>query len=145
MELKEYLKQTLKLQSEIDALKETQEAIRSQAEKATTTLDPNKVSGSFNVHNREDIIVKMLDLQGEIGDKVDQLLSLQQDIFNLIYSLEDGDYRTLLMLRYINLKSFEEIAVEMNYSYRHVIRMHGWALQELGKTCPTMSYKKGVR
>ena len=36
--------------------------------------------------------------------------------------------KTLLMLRYINGKTFEQVAVEMGYSWRHTLRLHGQAL-----------------
>lgn len=36
--------------------------------------------------------------------------------------------KTLLMLRYINGKTFEQVAVEMGYSWRHTLRIHGQAL-----------------
>ena len=36
--------------------------------------------------------------------------------------------KTLLMLRYIKGMTFEQVAVEMGYSWRHTLRLHGQAL-----------------
>lgn len=36
--------------------------------------------------------------------------------------------KTLLMLRYISGLTFEQVAVEMGYSWRHTLRIHGQAL-----------------
>lgn len=60
-----------------------------------------------------------------------------------IAEMEKRDEARVLLLRYVDGKRWEEVACEMNYSFRHVIRMHGSALRsfaELHKDvllCPT--------
>lgn len=44
--------------------------------------------------------------------------------------LEDGRFRAVLTERYLNNKRWEQIAVDMNYTYRNVIKIHGKALQQ---------------
>ena len=83
-------------------------------------------------------------LKNKVPTKIDKLIDLKNEIFERIEQVESADYRNLLILRYINLNSFEEIAVTMCYSYRHVTRMHGWALQEFGKRCPCYVLLKEV-
>ena len=62
MTTKEYLRQTFKLDAEINALIQTVETLEAKTTKVTTVLDPNKVgSGSFSIDNREQLIVKMCD------------------------------------------------------------------------------------
>lgn len=141
MTAKEYLRQTLKIDKEINILLQTIEKLEAEAEKTTTVLNPKKVEGqgSFNLHSREDTMVKLIDFKNKVNRKIDKLVDLKNEIFERIEQVESADYRNLLILRYINLNSFEEIAVTMCYSYRHVTRMHGWALQEFGKdvlVCP---------
>jgi len=140
MTAKDYLKQTFTLDIEINTLMKTAAVLESKAEKTTTVLDPNKIdSGSLNLHSREDAIVKMIDFKDLIDEKTDKLVDLKKEIFEKIYKINNVEYRTLLILRYINLKSFEQIAVEMCYSYRHITRLHGWALREFEKhvlLCP---------
>lgn len=141
MTAKEYLRQTLKIDKEINILLQTIEKLEAEAEKTTTVLNPKKVEGqgSFNLHSREDTIVKLIDFKNKVNCKIDKLVDLKNEIFERIERVESTDYRNLLILRYINLNSFEEIAVTMCYSYRHVTRMHGWALQQFEKDvlpCP---------
>ena len=140
MTTKEYLRQTFKLDTEIYSLRETVETLESKATKTTTALNPNKVGNeTINTNIQEDTVVKMLDLKNQIAQKENELIKLKETIFNQIYKLDNQDYRILLTHRYINFKTFEEIAVDMNYSYRHITRMHGWALQEFEKDvllCP---------
>ena len=43
--------------------------------------------------------------------------------------MQDGAEKEVLIRRYLMGKAWEQIAVEMNYTYRHVTRLHGTALQ----------------
>ena len=40
----------------------------------------------------------------------------------------DGTEQEILSRRYLLGQSWEKIAVEMNYGYRHVLKIHGRAL-----------------
>lgn len=133
MTAKEYLKQTFTIDNEIRTLIEMTEELEAKATKITTTLDANKVIVDHDPHGREETIVKMIDMKNNINEKIDKLVDLKLQIFEKVYKVDNSDYRMLLALRYIKLYSFEEIAVDMCKSYRHIIRMHGWALQEFEK------------
>ena len=47
--------------------------------------------------------------------------------------VNDDALKLLLIKRYMSNKTFEQIAYEMNYSYMHICRLHGRALQEIQK------------
>ena len=47
---------------------------------------------------------------------------------DMIGALDNAQYIQILTLRYIDGKRWEEIACLMNYSFRHVTRLHGQAL-----------------
>ena len=66
-----------------------------------------------------------------IDERIDELYTVKCEIFKAISRIDDGTLRTLLELRYLGLKTWEEIAVEMNYSYMHICRLHGKALNNL--------------
>jgi hypothetical protein len=56
--------------------------------------------------------------------------------FTLIYSLDNSDYRRLLILYYIDgdrSKEWNEVADIMGYSESRVKHFHGWALMEIEK------------
>lgn len=55
-------------------------------------------------------------------------IKLYSDIMDSIRELEDDIEQDVLKMKYIDGKSFEEIAVELGYTYRHVTRIHGNAL-----------------
>ena len=68
--------------------------------------------------------------EADISRKIERFLQLKHKIINEIQSLDNAVYVSILYKRYVEYKSLEEIAVEMNYSYRQVLRLHGMALQE---------------
>ena len=70
-------------------------------------------------------------IEDKIVAEIDRLVDLRQEIMTVIAVVPDPAQRELLERRYIQLQSLERIAVEMNYSYVHVKRLHGWALQRI--------------
>ena len=131
MNAKQYLKQITRLDNLIKSKLEQIEELRSLAEKVTVEA---KLVKSYNKNSYQsdkvgDIVVKIVDLNNEINEYIDRLIDLKAEAVRLIDSLEDPDYRLLLNLRYINGYTFERIAVEMNYCYRWITKLHGRALE----------------
>lgn len=79
----------------------------------------------------------------ELTERIDwmkaQLLSLEADILATISKVPNNEQARLLTNYYCRCWSFEKCAVEMHYSYRHIIRMHRKALNEVDAilaSCP---------
>lgn len=65
-----------------------------------------------------------------VSDELEMLAATEREITNTINSVEDGTLSVLLYERYINSKTWEQIAVILNYSYVHVVhRLHPLALR----------------
>lgn len=109
------------------------------AEKCTTVLSGMPHGGSTT---REDTYVKIVDLSREIDAEIDAYVDMRRDIETTIETVDDETLRTLLRYRYLFDRTWEEIAVKMNYTYRHITRMHGNALNKI--TCPCLSDKTVV-
>jgi len=62
-----------------------------------------------------------------------EFMDKKNRIIGEIQAMENTQYMNLLYKRYVERKTLEVIAVEMNYSYRHANRVHGLALIEFGK------------
>jgi len=131
MKTKEYLSQTWRINSLINAKIEQVQSLRDLATKATSTLSDVPPSGSQNAHRMEDIITKMIDLENEINADIDVLVTLKSDIGTAIKSLDNADYKVLLELRYLCFKTWEEIAACMHYALRNIHYIHGKALKEI--------------
>ena len=72
-------------------------------------------------------IANLVDAEKKVEKEVEQLLHTETEVACAINRVSDP-YRELLYERYINGKTFEQIAVDMHYSYRQTLRIHGIAL-----------------
>nr|WP_296440730.1 hypothetical protein [uncultured Acetatifactor sp.] len=69
-----------------------------------------------------------------IQSKADDLARLSLEAMEMIYSLDNPEYRRILILYYIDgniQKSWSEVAHQMGYSESRAKHIHGWALQEI--------------
>ena len=130
MTKKEFLRQYLDLSREIDAKLEEVSRYRALATKVTQTLAPDKVQCTQG-NKMESIIAKLVDLEKEVDAEIDRMTEIRGAVVAAIANVPNSKYRTLLRHRYINGKTWEQIAVEMHYSYMHVCRLHGEALDKL--------------
>ena len=130
MNAKEYLRKAYNLDKFIDAsllelskLREHGNIIKS------VDYSKDKVQSSGG-NTMEDTIVKIVDMENAINEKIDQLTDLKAEIRNNINKLPDDTERLLLTYRYLCFLSWEEIAVKMGYSYRNIHRVHSRALRD---------------
>ena len=129
MTIKEYLSQAYRIDQRINSKLEQVVSLRDLSKKATATLSDMPHSPNKNIHSMENIIVKIVDLEKEINQDIDQLVDLKREIVTTIKRIDNPVYQTLLELRYLSFKSWEQIAVEMGYSLQHVFRLHERALK----------------
>ena len=61
----------------------------------------------------------------------EQAMAVRQykEIHDRIHQMQDGAEKEVLIRRYLMGRTWEQIAVEMDYTYRHVTRLHGAALR----------------
>ena len=131
MTAKEYLGQAFRLDQRINSKLEQVMSLRDLATKATSTLSDIAPSGTRNVHQMEDIIVKIVDLENEINRDIDALVDLKREMVSVIKSVANPEYQTILELRYLCFRTWEQIAVDMNYSIQHIYRLRDKALKEI--------------
>lgn len=103
--------------------------LKSLVTKITATISPVCVSGSGNQDKLGDAVAKIVDLQDEINRKIDKYVDLKREISSMLEQIQDPDQVKVLHKRYFEYKPWEQIACEMNYSYRNVCYIHGKALQ----------------
>ena len=71
---------------------------------------------------------KIIEAKNRVSDELETLEATDHEIIGTIDKITDGTLHTLLYERYINGKTWEQIAVLMNYTYRRVTQLHGKAL-----------------
>lgn len=83
-------------------------------------------------------VAELVDTEAKTAAEIERLTALETEIIGVISHMPDP-YQTLLYERYINGKTWEQVAVQMNYSYRHTTKLHGAALARLKDVleCPT--------
>lgn len=131
MSIKEYLSQAYRLDQRINSKLEQIKSLRDLAAKATSALSDVCVSGSKNKQQMENVIVKMIDLENEIDDDIDKLIDLKREIVSMIKQIKNPEYQTLLELRYLCFRTWEQIAVEMNYGIDNIFKLHQKALRSI--------------
>ena len=135
---KEYLRQLRTAEIKIEQKEEELERLKSSLESISTGTDSERVQTTPRDRLSEEI-TRIVDLEKEINSDLGALLMLRNKIINEIQSMDNSVYINILYKRYVQYKSLEEIAVEMSYSYRQILRLHGLALQEF-KRWHTMSH-----
>lgn len=134
MKAKEYLQQIKIMNAEINADLEELETLNALATKTTSVMGDERVQSSGSQQKLENYAVKIADLQREISRDIAECLRLKKEARKLIRESCDDNCITLLSKRYFENKKWEEIAVEMNYTYKWVSGgLHGMALAQLQK------------
>lgn len=133
MTAKEYLGQAYHIDQRINSKLEQVSSLRELATKATSTLSDMPRNATPNTHSMENIICKIVDLENGINADIIALVDAKKDIMATVQCVSTTEYRTLLELRYICGKTWEEIAAEMSYSVRNIHNIHSGALREVGR------------
>lgn len=129
MTTKDYLNQISRLNrminnklTEIAQLRELSCSISAvkNEERVLSSSDPDKIGTTY---------VKIDEMERNLDRMIDEYIDKKNTIIGQIDSIEDEDYYNVLFSKYIEKKTFEAIATEMNFSYRNVTRLHGRALK----------------
>lgn len=113
--------------NEIDRLRELAECLSSPklGERVTSSKDNTSMQ----------TVDKIVDLQAEVDKEMAVLVDLIAEMHTKIEQLENPTERAVLTERYINVKSWEEIAEIINYSERNTKYIHGRALKNFALFC----------
>ena len=138
MDTKQYLNQISRLDrmiqnklAEISQLRELAMSISAvkNEERVQTTPNFDKIGTAY---------CKIEEMEEKLDKLIDEYVDKKNLIISQIDKIENETYYEILFARYIEKKTFEKIADEMNYSFRNTTRLHGRALREFemkfGKT-----------
>ena len=128
MTVKSWLMRARNIDKEITALLDAKTQLYNRCTSTTITLG-EKVSGGGQDFDKQ--LITLAAFYETIDKKIDELVSIKEEILQAISCVQDSTYRTILIERYINFKSLEEISVKLNYGYRHLCRLHGEALTKI--------------
>lgn len=99
--------------------------------------DPSRefIPGGTQVQCRfAEIVDKVIDLESELLDDINELVDMQKEAYKIINAVEDETERLVLQYYYIDRLSMEDIASEMGYCLRHTHRIKKKALKKIKNT-----------
>lgn len=129
IDAKRYLQQVKQCEVRIQIKMEDLEQLKAFTTKVTSTLSDVSVSGTKNNDKLGDAIVRIIELQNDINCEIDRLVDLKKEVCAVLDEVSNEDQHTVLYKRYVLFKCWEQIACDMNMTYRNVCYIHGRALQ----------------
>lgn len=127
-DVKRYLQQIRLYDSHIDTKLDELQHLKEMVTRITPTLKDDVVSGGGSQDKLADAVVKIVDLEAEIDREIDRYVNAKQEISSVLDGIVDPDQLQVLHKRYVQYKTFEQIACDMNMTYRNVCYIHGKAL-----------------
>ena len=131
MTAKEYLSQARYLDNRIKSKLLQIDSLNELATRCTPSYSDMPKSPNREGSRMESAILDIIELEDEISKDVVELVALKKEIVEVIKQVGNTEYQTLLEERYLCFITWEQIAVDMNYSMQHVHRMHSTALKEI--------------
>ena len=87
-------------------------------------------NGSGALSPTENLALRHMELEAKYKEAVEKLTAQMVEIEDAIQVLEPRE-RTIIRLHYLQGLTWEQVAVETGYTWRHVQRLHGKALERL--------------
>lgn len=129
MTAKEYLWRVRDAEQELRQLEmEYKQARDDMLHLKAIEYDKERVSTS-RIGDLSDAIAALEHYAEDVNAQWDRLIALRKAAKVLIDRVPDGRYRAILLGRYLYGQAWEQVAVGLGYTYRHVLWMHGKALQ----------------
>lgn len=99
--------------------------------KSTIPVSSAKVKTTPKADRISDRMDKYSQLQKRCKEKSQKAIAEMQKVLKLIDLVETAVFKEILIKRYIHTLRWEQIAVDLNYDYSHVSRLHNKAIEEM--------------
>lgn len=117
-------------EKEINQLKERIEMLKEKKTSIKSQIITDMPLGGEGVDTTT-LMIMIENAVEELIKKEENLLDIMLEIEECIDELDDPTERFILRARYIEGKTFEQIAVDIDRSWRHTIRKHGEILEKI--------------
>lgn len=133
MSFEEYITQKARLDEELYKVEEKIAALRARAEKSTASLSLAPGGNAYNDSRLEDLVIRIADLQAEEQRLLREMDGVSAELTAFFSNLDDPGQMKVLILRYVDLKTVEEIMKELDRSRNYVAekRRKGLAAAEM--------------
>lgn len=124
MTAKQFLSRGRWIEREISALMRTRDETRDRLTHITQSYDGDGAQSTKDPHKFDALV----ELEYKLDERIDALCAVKTEILDTICKLEDSRERLALQLYYIDMKTWEEVCVEMNYSWKQIMRIRKRAI-----------------
>lgn len=132
MNAKDYLTEYKRIEARVRVLQTEVEKLRTDAEGMNINLDGMpKASGKPDKIAR--LAIQLAAYETDLADELSHLWSKRMEIVGKLGKLKEPKHFTILHARYIEGKTWERIAVDMDITWRYCYMLHGRALTEFEK------------
>ena len=125
MTAKQYLNRVRRIDKEIEALLRLVQRTRESLETTTQNYNSDGAQSTKNPHKYD----RLVELESLVDAKIDEQISMKAEILATIMQLRDRRQRLVVMEYYVEMKTFEEVAVDIHYSWKQTHRIHARALK----------------
>lgn len=133
MRAKEYLEQISMIKIKVKLKRENIEELKGTIEGVKGLEISERVQTSPKGDPIGDSVIRLERLESELNDYIEKYDKKYKEIMSTMEELTNKDYYNVLYRRYVLEQSWEQIAVNMNYTSRGTQKLHGRALQEIEK------------
>lgn len=139
MTVKEFLRSVRSQDNLLRAYEQELEDLRRRAYSISSPRLGDKIQANHLV-TLDEIVAKIEQQAAKVNAACDELIDKRDQAKALINKVDDESIRCVLYRYYILIQTWEQIAVEMNYTIRWVYKLHGKALQDLEKEFTKIHY-----
>ena len=130
MTTKDYLSQIGRLNRMINNKLIEIQQLRVMATNVSAVSNEEKVQSTPNFDKMGATFAKIEEMEEKLDSLIDDFIDRKNHIIAQIDGIDNELSYVILFSRYIERKSLEKIATELNYSYKSINRYHGAALKE---------------
>ena len=128
MTTKQWLSRAYRIDGLIYSLMETREQEKQRLLNIVQRLDGDPVQSTPDPHKYD----RLVELNEKLDNLIDKHIAIKAEIIEAISKLDKPIYQRILLLKYIDGMTFPAMAEVVHLSQRHVERLHGRALAEIG-------------
>ena len=127
---KEYLNRYRQAVHKYNSLQEQEKQLRSQMD-GPKAIEYSDMPKAHKQTDLSDYMVRLERILDRIANEKNEMQKIQLEIEEKIKDVMDGEQSRILYLRYIQFMKWEDICVEMGYSWRQIHNIHSKALNDL--------------
>lgn len=133
MNAKKYLNQIRKIDKRIENKKLEIQSLYDALEQCTTHIKEIDIQTSLDTTKNSALVAEIVDLKNELVKDINELLKIKIQAIKYINMLDNDEYVSILMRRYVMFQEWHDIADALGWTRQTIDNKHGNALVEFEK------------